>query len=262
MLNSLRTVPLLLTILILPLHLPVHAQSAAKGTLLIKEDFSGGEAPADPKQWNGCQNWNVAETWKLQEGAIACIYDPKKHPGKPHGTGITPKFKAQNIRISYRVKFDGPEAKLSVIPNTPFPKITGIPVWHIADINSRLPRHLPGPTVEKKKDADQCITISERDFTHDINDPRNTRKSFGPGEIFKPLGAYEIRGETSSTAAPLKAGQWHHFVVECIDTKWTLWIDGVETLTMTLKHSKIEKESINFIAFGPLMLDDIIVESL
>jgi hypothetical protein len=191
--------------------------------------------------------------------------------------------------VSYRVKFDRPDARLSVIPNAPFPKKTGIPVWHIGDVNARLSRDIdvveegksksksktsPRTTStkktkskskaaeEKEKARDQCLTLSERDFTLDVNDPRNVRKSFGPAEIFKPYGAYEVGGEKASAAAPLKAGVWHQFVVECIGTKWTIWVDGQETLSMTLKHSEIEKESINFIASGPLMLDDIVVEDL
>lgn len=281
--SSSTTAPLLLSLFITLLHLPLHAQSSAKGTVLIQEDFSGGEAPANPAQWSA-SNWNVPDTWVLRDGAIASIYDPKAHPGKAHGASINPKFKAHDIRVSYRVRFDGPEARLSVLPNAPFPKVTGIPVWHLGDINARASRDLPAFEEEKNKTTskprttstrkkkskaggkdelkDQCLGISERDFTHDVNDPRNVRKSFGPADIFKPLGAYEIGGMRANAAAPLRVGQWHQFVVECVGTQWTIWVDGEETLTMTLKHSKIEKETINFIASGPLMLDDLVVEEL
>jgi hypothetical protein len=88
------------------------------------------------------------------------------------------------------------------------------------------------------------------------------RKSFGPAEIFKPLGAYEIPGIHTKGAASLQMGCWHRFVVESKGTHWTLWVDGKESVSLTLKHSDIEKASINFIAFGPLLLDDIRVEEL
>jgi hypothetical protein len=43
---------------------------------------------------------------------------------------------------------------------------------------------------------------------------------------------------------------------------WTLWVDGNETLTLDMKRSDVEKESINFIGFGPFLLDDIVIEDL
>jgi hypothetical protein len=57
-------------------------------------------------------------------------------------------------------------------------------------------------------------------------------------------------------------GQWHQFVVENIGTRWTLWIDGKEVLTQVMKHSDTEKETVAFIAFAPLLLDDIVIEEL
>jgi hypothetical protein len=47
-----------------------------------------------------------------------------------------------------------------------------------------------------------------------------------------------------------------------VGTQWTLWIDGKKTLSQTHKHADCDKESVNFIAFGPLVLDDIVVEEL
>lgn len=221
----------------------------SEGRVLVKADFSTDHF--DPTQFGGT-SWNVPDTWEIRDGAIACIYDPKQHPGKAHGKSIDPKFKAHNVRVSYRVKFEGESARLSMLINAPFPAKTGVPVWHLGDVNARLPR----------KPSEDCVSISERDFTYDENDPRNTRKSFGPAEIFKPFKAYEVPGVNSKANAPLVQGQWYQFVVEAVGTQWTLWIDGKQVLTQTLKHSDCEKASVNFIAMAPLLLDDIAIEEL
>ena len=221
-----------------------------KGRVLISEDFSSSSV--DRKNFPNA-SWDIPDTWKLNDGGLECIYDPKQHPGKAHGKSIDPKFKARDVRVSYRVKFGGEAARMVMIINAGFPPVkTGLPVWHIADVTARLPRN---PT-------DACIDISERDFTRDENDPRNTKKNRGPAEIFKPLGAYEIRGVRCKAHATLEPGRWTTFVVESVGTEWTLWIDGEKTLSQTHKHADCDKESINFIAFGPLVLDDIVVEEL
>lgn len=226
------------------------ARSDRPGRILVKEDFSSGTV--DRAHFSN-DTWNVPETWELRDGAVAAIYDPKQHPGKAHGTSINPKFKARDVRVSYRVDFGGEAARMVMIINTRFPPVkTGVPLWHIADVTTRLPR----------TPRDTCIDISERDFTFDENDPRNTKKSHGPGNIFKPLNAYEVRGVSSKAFAPLESGKWTQFVVESVGTEWTLWIDGRQVLSQTLKHADCDKESINFIAFGPLLLDDIVVEAL
>ena len=226
------------------------AQSPRKGRVLIDEDFSSGVVDKDTFSND---DWNVPDTWELRDGAVAAIYDPKQHPGKAHGKSINPKFKARDVRVSYRLRFEGPQARMVMIINAGFPPVkTGLPVWHIADVTARLPRN----------HGDTCIDISERDFTRDENDPRNTKKSHGPADILKPLGAYEIRGGSSKAFAPLEPGKWTRFVVESVGTEWTLWIDGKKVLTQTHKHSDCDKESINFIAFGPLLLDDVFVEEL
>lgn len=226
------------------------AQSPRKGRVLIDEDFSS--AVVNQEQFSN-ESWNVPDTWELRDGAVAAIYDPKQHPGKAHGKSINPKIKARDVRVSYRVRFEGPDARMVMIINAGFPPVkTGLPVWHIADVTARLPRN----------PADTCIDISERDFTRDENDPRNTKKSHGPADIFKPLGAYEVRGVSSQAFAPLEPGKWATFVVESVGTEWTLWIGGKKVLSQTHKHSDCDKESINFIAFGPLLLDDIVVAEL
>jgi hypothetical protein len=230
-----------------PVALP---QSPRQGRVLIDEDFSSGVV--DKEKFSN-DSWNVPETWELRDGAVAALYDPKQHPGKAHGKSINPKLKARDVRVSYRVNFGGEAARMVMIINAGFPPVkTGLPVWHIADVTARLPRN----------PQDKCIDISERDFTQDENDPRNTKKSHGPADIFKPLGAYEIRGLRSQAFAPLEPGKWTKFVVESVGTEWTLWIDGKKVLTQTHKHADCDKESINFIAFGPLLLDDIVVEEL
>ncbi|MEI6241168.1 MAG: hypothetical protein WCR51_12325 [Planctomycetia bacterium] len=112
---------------------------------------------------------------------------------------IGPKFKACDVRVSYRVNFSGEQARMVMIINAGFPPVkTGLPVWHIADVTARLPRN----------PNDKCIDLSERDFTRDGNDARNTRQSHGPADILKPLGAYEVRGVSSQALAPLRPGKW------------------------------------------------------
>ena len=227
-----------------------EAQSGIKGRVLISEDFSSSNV--DKKNFPN-SSWDIPDTWKLNDGSLECIYDPKQHPGKAHGKSIDPKFKARDVRVSYRVKFGGEAARMVMIINAGFPPVkTGLLVWHIADVTTRLPRN----------PNDACIAISERDFTRDENDPRNTKKSRGPAEIFKPLGAYEIRGVSCKAHAALEPDRWTTFVVESVGTEWTLWIDGEKALSQTHKHADCDKESINFIAFGPLVLDDIVVEEL
>ena len=227
------------------------AQSAAKGTVLVKADFSNDVVD---KAMFGISSWNIPETWELRDGALACIYDPKQHPGKAHGTSINPRFKARDVRVSYRVKFEDESARLSMLINTPFPAKTGIPVWHIGDVNARLPRN---PT-------DAVVSIAERDFTYDENDPRldGKKKDHGPADIFKPYLAYSAPGINCKAPATLVNEQWHQFVVENRGTQWTLWSDGKEILTQVMKHSDAEKETVNFIAFAPLLLDDIVIEEL
>jgi hypothetical protein len=51
-------------------------------------------------------------------------------------------------------------------------------------------------------------------------------------------------------------------VAENIGTQWTLWIDGKQILSQVMKHSDAEKETVNFIAFVPLLLSDIVIEEL
>ena len=178
------------------------AQSGTKGHVLISEDFSS--STVDMKNFPNT-SWDIPDTWKLNDGGLECIYDPKQHPGKAHGKSIDPKFKARDVRVSYRVNFGGEAARMVMIINAGFPPVkTGLPVWHIADVTARLPRN----------PSDACIDISERDFTRDENDPRNTKKSRGPAEIFKPLGAYEIRGVSCKAHAALEPGRWTKFVVE------------------------------------------------
>jgi hypothetical protein len=227
------------------------AQSAIKGTVLVQADFS--KETVDKAAF-GISSWNIPETWELKDGALASIYDPKQHLGKAHGTSINPRFKAKDVRVSYRVKFEDESARLSMLINTPFPAKTGIPVWHIGDVNARLPRN----------ETDAEVSIAERDFTYDENDPRiaGKPKSFGPADIFKPYLAYAAPGISCKAPANLVKGQWHQFVVENIGTQWTLWIDGKQILTQCMKHSDSEKETVNFIAFAPLLLKDIIIEEL
>ena len=238
-------------IFLLLLSTGAWAQSAAKGTILVKADFNNQNVD---KAIFGITSWNIPETWEQRDGALASIYDPKQHSGKAHGTSISPRIKARDVRVSYRVKFEDESARISMLINTPLPSKTGIPVWHIGDVYARLPRN---PT-------DAVVSIVERDFTYDENDPRlvGKKKDHGPADIFKPYLAYSAPGISCKSPAALVKGQWHQFVVENIGTQWTLWIDGKEVLTQVMKHSDTEKETVAFIAFAPLLLDDIVIEEL
>lgn len=234
-----------------------HGQSNLPGTVLITEDFSGGEQRAEPKLWGGGPTWNIPETWEIRDGAIACIYDGKAHPGKAHGKSIDPRFKAHNVRVSYRIKFEGEGAMMDMLINAPLrPGKPGSVLWHIGDVVTRVLK--PG--------AGDDTSISEREFTRDVNHPKLAGKTLDPAVLEKPEGtfgsAYGIPGASAKAASGLVTGQWYRFVVENVGTKWTLWIDGRETLSLELKRSDCEKESVNFIGFGPFLLDDILIESL
>jgi hypothetical protein len=232
------------------------AQSPLKGTFLLQEKFNSGE-PAAPKQWGVGQTWNVPETWELRDGAIACIYDGKAHPGKAHGKSLNPKFNARDVRVSYRIQFQGEDAVMDMIINTPFgPTKPGSVLWHIGDVVTR-------PT---KPDAPYDVSIGERDFTRDVTHPKLAGKTLDPAVLEKPEGtfgsAYGIPGASTRTSIGLATGKWYQFVVESVGTKWTLWVDGKETLSLELKRSDVDKEQVNFIGFGPFLLDDILIEEL
>lgn len=243
----------LITVTALLVTPTAHAQSSAKGTVLIKEDFSGGEKRANPKQWGGAPSWNLPGEWEVRDGAIACIYNAKQHPGK-HGNGLYPKFKAHNVRVSYRIKFEGEGATMDMIINAPLRLDS--PLWHIGDVVTSL----------NKPGASRDVSIGERDFTRDVNHPALKGKTLDPEVLKKPEGtfrsAYGIGGESTFKKIGLETGRWYQFVVENIGTKWTLWVDGKETLSLNLKRSDVEKESINFIGSGPFLLDDIVIEEL
>jgi hypothetical protein len=232
------------------------AQSPLKGTVLIQEDFNSGE-PAAPKQWGVGPTWNLPETWELRDGAIACIYDSKAHPGKAHGKSLNPKFSARDVRVSYRIQFQGEGAVMDMIINAPFgPTKPGSVLWHIGDVVTRAAN--PG--------APYDVYIGERDFTRDVTHPKLAGKTLDPAVLEKPEGtfgsAYHIPGASANANIRLETGKWYQFVVENIGTKWTLWVDGKETLSLNLKRSDVDKEQVNFIGFGPFLLDDILIEEL
>jgi hypothetical protein len=96
-------------IFLLLLSTGAWAQSAAKGTILVKADFNDQNVD---KAIFGITSWNIPETWEQRDGALASIYDPKQHSGKAHGTSISPRIKARDVRVSYRVKFEEESARL------------------------------------------------------------------------------------------------------------------------------------------------------
>ncbi len=236
---------------------PVRGQSEAKGMVLVKEDFSGGEQRSEPRLWGGGTTWNIPETWEIRDGAIACIYDGRAHPGKAHGKSIDPRFNARNVRVSYRIKFEGEGAMMDMLINAPLrPGKPGSVLWHIGDVVTRV----------TPASAGEDVSIAERDFTRDVTHPKLAGKTLDPAVLEKPEGtfgsAYGIPGASVKKKLGLVPGKWYRFVVENVGTRWTLWVDGAETLALELPRSDCEKESVNFIGFGPFLLDDILVESL
>lgn len=236
---------------------PARGQSSAKGTVLIQEDFSGGEMRSEPRKWGGGATWNIPETWEIRDGVIACVYDGKAHPGKGHGKSIDPKFKAHNVRVSYRIQFGGEGARMDMIINAPLKigKPGGV-LWHIGDVVTGV----------SKNETRRQTLIRERDFTRDVNHPDLVGKKLDPAVLEKPEGTfgsvYGIGGASTTENIGLVTGRWYRFVVESVGTKWTLWVDGRETLSLDLKRADCEKESVNFIGFGPFLLDDIVIEEL
>jgi len=73
---------------------------------------------------------------------------------------------------------------------------------------------------------------------------------------------YGIPGAATCATIGLVTDRWHEFAVRAVGTRWTLWVDGNETLTLDMKRSDVQKESINFIGFGPFLLDGIVIEDL
>jgi hypothetical protein len=229
-----------------------RGQSPAVGTVLLREDFSTGPERANPRAFGGGKTWNIPDTWEWRDGAAASIYDRTKHPGKGHGKSIDPHFRGRDIRVSYRVRFDSDASSISMIVNTGFPDKTGLPLWHLGDANAQI-------SVDATK-AD--VSLYERCFTRDINDPRVKDKTQKPGGLLKNMIAYGLPGKSVKDRIGLKVGEWTQFVVEVVGPQWTYWVNGTQVLTMTQEYADCDKETVNFIAFGPLLLDDIVIEEL
>jgi len=234
-----------------------RGQGPAVGTVVLKEDFTVGPERANPQAFGGGKTWNIPDTWEWRDGAAASSYDRTKFPGKAHGKSIDPKFKAHDVRVRYRVKFEAEGAMLDMIINAPLkPGKPGSVLWHIGDVVTRV----------TKPNARDDVSIGERDFTRDTNHSALAGKKLDPAVLEKPEGtfgsAYGIPGAATHAKIGLVTGRWYDFVVEVVGTRWTLWVDGKETLALDLKRSDVEKESINFIGFGPFLLDDIVIEDL
>lgn len=226
------------------------AQSDAVGTVVVKEDFESGSETPDPRQWS-MKLWNVPDTWQLRDGAIAGIYDRVKLGAKGHGKSLNSRLDVHDIRVSYRVKLEEPESRLSMIINAGMPKRTGSPIWHIGRIVARL-------------DDEAGVTIVEDMATLDRNHPdvKGRKPNSAPWLRGFPQEAWAVPGRSTKACAGLKAGQWHQFVVENIGTTWTVWVDGKQVATATLEHSDVDKESANFIAERLVIIDDIVMEKL
>ena len=229
---------------------PTLGQSSVTGRVLVEERFESGDDTSRTRFSNA--SFNMADTWELRDGAIASIYDRTKFPGKAHGKSVDPRFRARDVRVSYRVRFDSDASSISMIVNAGFPEKTGLPLWHLGDANARI--------VAKAGDAD--VSLYERCFARDVNDPRVKDKTQKPSGLLAAVNAYGVSGVGTRAVAGLKTGQWHRFVVEVVGPEWTYWVDGRQVLAMTQEYADCDKESINFIAFGPLLLDDIVIEEL
>lgn len=227
-------------------------QSAAVGTVVLKEDFSTGPDRANPRAFGGGETWNIPDTWEWRDGAVASIYDRTKFPGKGHGKSVDPHFRARDVRISYRVRFDSDASSISMIVNTGFPDKTGLPLWHLGDANAQIAADASKPDVG----------LYERCFTRDINDPRVRDKTQKPGGLLKNMIAYGVPGRGVREHVGLEVGKWNQFVVEVVGPQWTYWVNGKQVLSMTQEYADCDKETVNFIAFGPLLLDDIVIEEL
>lgn len=234
-----------------------RGQSDAVGRIVLQEDFSTGPDRADAQAFGGGKSWNIPDTWEWRDGAVASLYDRTKHQGKAHGRSIDPKFKARDIRVRYRVRFEGEGAMLDMIINAPLkPGKPGSVLWHIGDVVTRI----------TKPNARDDVSVAERDFTRDTTHPALAGKKLDPAVLEKPEGtfgsAYGVPGAVTHAKVGLVTDRWYTFVVEAVGTRWTLWVDGKETLSLDLKRSDVEKESINFIGFGPFLLDDLVIEEL
>jgi hypothetical protein len=229
---------------------PALAQSGLTGRVLVEERFESGDDTSRTRFSNA--SFNMPDTWELRDGAIASIYDRTKFPGKAHGKSVDPRFRARDVRVSYRVRFDSDTASISMIVNAGFPEKTGLPLWHLGDANGRI--------ASKAGDAD--VSLYERCFARDIDDPRVKDKTQKPGGLLATVNAYGVSGVGTRAEAGLETGRWHRFVVEVVGPEWTYWVDGRQVLAMTQEYADCDKESINFIAFGPLLLDDIVIEEL
>ncbi|MGB8852723.1 MAG: hypothetical protein WCC69_04060 [Pirellulales bacterium] len=223
--------------------------SGVAGKVLVSADFSSDEV--DKKIFSRT-SWNIPGTWELRDGVLACIYDSEKAPGKAHGKSIDPLFKAHDIRVSYRVRFDSDKANLVMIPNAGWPEKTGVPMWHMGSLNTRV----------ATKPGGHDVSLGEVTFTRDINDPRVNKARVNPQGVFEKNGGYPLSGGSSHGHDGLQVGRWHQFVFESVGKRWRVWVDGKESRSLDLEHGDYEKESVNLIGHGPLLLDDLLIEDI
>jgi hypothetical protein len=234
------------------LAIRASAQSAAAGQLIVKEDFRSGDDQTRRRFKN--VSFNVPETWELRAEGIASIFDSAKHPS--HGWPISALCKARDLRISYRARLDSDKSSLSVMIDGDWPNKTGLPLWHIGDVDARIQTNPEKPEVY----------IMERYFTRDPETPGVRDKVWKPGGLntdMHVLAPAYYPGNRMQGARPgLKRGQWYQFVIEIVGADWRLWIDGKETVKSRLEYTDCEKRSVNFLGFGPLVMTDLVVEEL
>lgn len=231
----------------------LHAQSAAAGRVILEERFESGD-DTSRKRFIG-PSFNIPDTWELRDGAVASIFDPVKKKG--HGHPISPRCGVRDIRVSYRARLDSDKSSLSVVVDGDWPNKTGLPLWHIGDVNVNV------ATDGQKPD----VSLWERRFTRDMNDPAVKNKEWKPNGLLTDMNVlapayFGMGGKAERRHVGLKTGQWYRFAFEIIGTEWAMWVDGEKVLAMTQPYSDCDKPQVCFLGFGPLMLDDIVVEEL
>ena len=232
--------------------LPALGQSSAVGKVLLKEDFRSGDDTTQTRFLR--PSFNIEDTWELRDGMVTSLWDPTRKKG--HGHPIAPRcWGARDIRVSYRARLES-GGSLNVIVDGDWPNKTGLPLWHLGDVNAALGIDPTKPNV----------SVWERRFTRDPETPGVRDKEFKPGGLstnMEVIAPYYLPGARAERAHfELKPGEWHQFVFEIVGADWTYWVDGKKVLKMSQEYSDCPKAQVCFLGFGPLSLTDIVVEEL
>jgi hypothetical protein len=186
---------------------------------------------------------------------VTSLWDPTKKKG--HGHPIAPRcWGARDIRVSYRARLEA-GGSLNVIVDGDWPNKTGLPLWHLGDVNAAL-----APSDPTKPD----VSIWERRFARDPETPGVREKVFKPGGLSTDMAVlapfYSPGNRAERARVGIQPGEWHQFVFEIVGADWTYWVDGKEVVKMSQEYSDCPKAQVCFLGFGPLSLTDIVVEEL